>query len=128
MGFKFSASSVDFTFGGEEYELPITTRLAIDCENKIGINPVMLFQKVVAAQNKTENMPIGAMSEFFSFMLKRAGVKGVNLDTLYFELMGGENANVFGQTIGNMLAAFIPSGDIEEPDPKEQKSKKATKK
>ncbi len=119
----FSSSQFDFEYNGKEYSLPITTRLAIDVEKAISTHPVTLFQRIMSANSKGDLPPVGAMTEFFVFMLKRAGVTDAKLDDIYAEMMGGEDAAAISQVIIGMLLAFIPSNEVDESDPKSKKRK-----
>lgn len=118
MGFKFSASEIEFGYKGESYNLPINARLAVDLERAIGMHPLTLAQRINLASVKGEIPPMGQMAEFFEFMLKRAGARSVDFDEIYGSLFDGTSSSDIGESIGNMLGVFIPSSEGEETDPK----------
>lgn len=127
MAFKFSVSQLEFGYKGQSYTLPINTRLAIDLERNIGMHPLTLAQRISAASVKGEIPPMGQMAEFFEFMLKRAGAINVTLDDVYGELFSGDDSAQIAESVGSLLAVFIPQSEGED-DPKPSKSHKAAKK
>lgn len=127
MAFKFSVSELEFGYKGESYTLPINARLAVDLEKSIGMHPLTLAQRINAAYSKDEIPPLGQMAEFFEFMLKRAGAKNVSFDDVYGELFSSDDAASIGESVGNLLAVFIPEQDGNV-DPKRKAPAKAKKK
>ena len=128
MAFQFSVSELEFTYKGEEYTLPINTRLAVDLEKTIGMHPLTLAQRIGISAQKGEVPPLGQMAEFFEFMLKKAGARNVSFDEVYGELFGGTDAADLGDTVGQLLGLFVPSHDGADVDPKPQKKQRASKK